>query len=83
MKASPELVHFGGGLSNLRVFERHTQSTLGADLMSFTRGISEFDWMRSLFAEAIFEDYSLEQDESFRECLKTIVTVDNEPIYEP
>ena len=62
--------------------ERHTQSTLGSELMSLARGIAECDWMRSLFAEARFPEYDLAQDQLFREKIKTIITIDNKPIYD-
>ena len=62
--------------------ERHTQSTLGSELMSLARGIAECEWMRSLFAEATNHDYELSKDQEFRERTKAIITIDNKPIYD-
>ena len=62
--------------------DRHVQSTLGSELMALARGIAECDWMRSLLAEAIFPEYSLEHDVKFRERFRAVITVDNEPIYD-
>ena len=42
--------------------ERHTQSTLGSELMSLSRGVAECDWLRSLLAEALHQDYDLSKD---------------------
>ena len=62
--------------------ERHTQSTLGSELMSLSRGIAECDWLRSMMAEAWFENYELERDKEYREKFKVIITIDNKPIYD-
>ena len=64
--------------------KRHTQSTLGAELMALARGIAECDWMRSLFAEAVFPEYTLEEDAKYRERFRVVITatVDNKPIYD-
>ena len=62
--------------------DRHTQSTLGSELMSLARSIAECDWLRSLMAEAMNPEYSLEADKKCREPFRAVVTVDNEPIYD-
>ena len=62
--------------------DRHTQSTLASELMSLARGIAEGNWMRSLLAEAVFEDYKLEKDQEYRERFRMVVTIDNKPIYD-
>ena len=62
--------------------ERHTQSTLGAELITLARDIAECDWMRSLFAEAVFPEYTLEEDAKYREWFRAVITVDNKPIYD-
>ena len=62
--------------------DRHTQSTLGSELMSLARGIAECDWLRSLMAEAVNPEYSLEADKKCREAFRAVVTVDNKPIYD-
>ena len=62
--------------------ERHTQSTLGSELMSLARGIAECDWLRSLMAEALHQDYTLETDKQLREKIHAVVTIDNKPIYD-
>ena len=61
--------------------ERHTQSTLGSELMSLARGIAECDWLRFFFAEASFSEYDISRDREFRERIKAVITVDNKPIY--
>lgn len=62
--------------------ERHTQSTLGAELMGISRAIAEANWMRSLFAEALHYNYELCRDQEFREQMMMVVTCDNKPIYD-
>lgn len=62
--------------------ERHTQSTLGSELMSLARGVAEAEWIRSLFAEAVCCDYMLERDKELRERLPMVVTIDNKPIFD-
>ena len=62
--------------------DRHTQSTLGAELMALARGISEGEWIRSLFAECLNETYTLETDRQLREGLDMVVTIDNRPIFD-
>ena len=62
--------------------ERHTQSTLGSELMSLARGVDECDWLRSLLAEALNYDYTLECDKKFRERTRAVVTIDNKPIFD-
>ena len=62
--------------------DRHTQSTLGAELMALARGIAEANWIRSLFGEALNESYRLDQDRSFRNKIGLTVTIDNRPIYD-
>ena len=62
--------------------ERHTQPTLGSELMSLARGIAECDWLRSLLAEALHMEHDLKRDKELRENFKVIVTVDNKPIYD-
>ena len=47
--------------------ERHSQSTLGSELMSLARGVAEGNWLRSLMAEALNPKYCLEMDKVFRE----------------
>ena len=62
--------------------ERHTQPTLGAELMSLARGIAECEWLRSLMAEALTQNYCLEKDRELREMFGMTVTIDNRPIYD-
>ena len=62
--------------------ERHTQSTLGSELMSLARGIAECDSLRSLMAGALNPDYTLETDKYLREKFHAVVTIDNKPIYD-
>ena len=62
--------------------ERRTQSTLGAELMALSRGMAEVDWMRSLLAEALYSEYTLQSDKKLRETFHTGATVDNKPIYD-
>ena len=62
--------------------ERHTQSTLGAELMGMSRAISEAEWLRSLLGEALHSKYQLSNDKWFREKIGLIVVIDNKPIYD-
>ena len=38
--------------------------------------------MRSLCAEAGFPEYDIAQDQTSRERIKTVITIDNKPIYD-
>ena len=38
--------------------------------------------MGSLFAEARLPEYDIAQDQTFRERIKTVITIDNKPIYD-
>eukprot|EP00435_Cladocopium_sp_Y103_P072500 s192_g40.t1 len=62
--------------------ERHTQSTLGAELMALARGISEANWLRSLLGEALHKNYCLEKDRRYREVFPLCIVIDNRPIFD-
>ena len=62
--------------------ERKTQSTLGAELMSAARTLAEGNWLRSIFAEALYPDYTLQRDRVFRDRMELILVVDNKPLYD-
>ena len=62
--------------------ERHTRSTLGSELMSLSRGIAECCWTRSLLAEALNEDYTLDQEKCLRERPRALITSENKPIFD-
>lgn len=62
--------------------ERHTQSTLGAELMGLARALSETEWLRSILAEALHENYTLEKDKTLREKVPVVAVIDNKPIYD-
>ena len=62
--------------------ERKTQSTLGAELMSAARTLAEGNWLRSVFAEALYPDYTLERDRVFRDRMDLVLVVDNKPLYD-
>ena len=62
--------------------ERRTQSTLGAELMAIARAVAEANWMRSLWAEANFPEYTLRTDLQFRNRTPLLVATDNKPIYD-
>ena len=62
--------------------ERHTQSTLGAELMGLARALSETEWLRSILAEALHEEYTLEKDKTLREKVPVVAVIDNKPIYD-
>lgn len=61
---------------------RHTQGTVGSEPMSLARGIAECEWARSLMAEALNYDYTLNIDKSLGEKIGMIITVDNRPIFD-
>ena len=62
--------------------ERHTQSTLGAELMALARGIAEGEWIRNLFCECLNSSYRLERDKELREMMGMLVTIDNRLIFD-
>ena len=62
--------------------DRHTQSTLGAELMGLSRAIAEAEWLRSLMAEAMHEQHDMARDKEFREKIPMTVTIDNKPIFD-
>ena len=62
--------------------ERKTQSTLAAELMALARAVAECNWIRSLFGEMVYEDYTLEEDKRFREKLRMMLVIDCKPVYD-
>lgn len=45
--------------------DRQTASTLGAELLSASRAVSEGRWVRSLWCEAVFGNYTIEDDKVY------------------
>lgn len=62
--------------------ERHTQSTLGAELMSLSQGLAEGEWVRSMFAELTQPAYTLDEDKVCRERMPMMCLIDSKPIYD-
>ena len=62
--------------------DRKTPSTLGAELIAVSRAIAEGNWLRSMLAEAIYSEYTLQNDHFFRERIKLLVLVDCKPIFD-
>ena len=50
--------------------------------MALSRGIARGNWIRSLWAEAVYEDYDLHQDFEYRRKVPLIAAIDNKPIYD-
>lgn len=62
--------------------ERKTQSTLAAELMALARAVAECNWIRSLFGEMIYENYTLEKGKQYREKIRMMLVIDCKPVYD-
>ena len=45
--------------------------------MSAARTLAEGNWLKSVFAEALYPDYTLERDRVFRDRMDLVLVVDN------
>ena len=62
--------------------DRQVASTLGAELMTLSRTISETKWIRSIWAEAIQANYKLEEDQIWTSRIPVTVAVDSRPVFD-
>ena len=62
--------------------DRQVASTLGAELMTLSRTISEAKWVRSLWAEAKFFQYKLEEDQLWSSRIPLTISVDSRPVFD-
>ena len=61
---------------------RQMHSTLGAELLSLSRGLAEARWMRSMWCEAILQDHSLRDDEKWSCKIPITAVIDCKPVYD-
>ena len=61
---------------------RQVASTLGAELMTLSRTISEAKWIRSLWTEAVYVNYKLEEDQLWTSRTPVTVAVDSRPVFD-
>ena len=62
--------------------DRQTHSTLGAELLPLSRGLSEARWMRSMWCEAICQDYELRQDHMWSSKIPITAVIDCKPVFD-
>ena len=62
--------------------DRQAHSTLGAELLSLSRAIAEARWMRSMWCEAIHEQYSLKEDTAWSRKIPLTAVVDCKPVFD-
>jgi hypothetical protein len=62
--------------------DRQAHSTLGAELLSLSRGLAEARWVRSMWCEAIFSDYVLKEDKRWSQKIPIVAAVDCKPVYD-
>ena len=62
--------------------ERAVGSTLAAELLTVSKGVSEARWMRHFFLEALFPEYSLDTAEEFGPKIPIVAVTDNKPLYD-
>ena len=62
--------------------ERQVASTLGAEMLSLGRAISETKWMRSLWMEATRPGYKMESDKEWAAQVPITMCLDSKPVYD-
>ena len=62
--------------------DRQVASTLGAELLTLSRTIAETTWMRSLWSEAVFMNYRLEEDQVWSSRIPITISVDSRPVFD-
>lgn len=62
--------------------DRQVASTLGAELLPLSRTISEAKWIRSLWTEAVYVNYKLEEDQLWTSRPPVTVAVDSRPVFD-
>ena len=62
--------------------DRQTHSTLGAELLSLSRGLAEARWVRSMWSEALHASYELRQDHKWSCAIPLTAVIDCKPVYD-
>ena len=62
--------------------DRQTHSTLGAELLSLSRGLAEARWVRSMWCEAVYEGYELKDDFKWSTGIPITAVIDCKPVYD-
>lgn len=62
--------------------DRRTPSTLGAELFALSRALAETRWMRSMWCEAMFAEYSVKEDDVWEKKVPILAIVDNKPLFD-
>jgi hypothetical protein len=62
--------------------DRQTHSTLGAELLSLSRGLAEARWVRSMWCEANNAEYKLQNDLDWSLKIPIVAAVDCKPVYD-
>ncbi|OLQ02761.1 Copia protein [Symbiodinium microadriaticum] len=62
--------------------DRQTHSTLGAELLSLSRGIAEARWLRSMWCEAVVASYALKDDRNWSSRIPITAVIDCKPVYD-
>ncbi|CAE7838462.1 GIP [Symbiodinium sp. CCMP2592] len=62
--------------------DRQTHSTLGAELLSLSRGLAEARWLRSMWCEARFPEYNLRADHVWSCKIPITAVIDCKPVYD-
>jgi hypothetical protein len=62
--------------------DRRTPSTLGAELIALSRSLAEGRWMRSMWLEANYHDYTLGENTKWESQVPMCAIVDNKPLYD-
>ena len=62
--------------------DRQAHSTLGAELLALSRALAEARWLRSIWCEAVYAKYELQDDKSWSNKVQLTAVVDCKPVYD-
>ena len=62
--------------------DRQVASTLAAELVTLSRALAEVSWFRSLWCEAEFGNYQLQNDAVFSAKVPVVAAIDSEPVFD-
>ena len=62
--------------------ERQVNSTLAAELLAVSKGMSEAMWMRYFFLEMLEKNFSLQRAHEFQSKIEIVAVTDNKPLYD-
>ena len=62
--------------------DRQVASTLAAELLTLSRALAEVSWIRSLWCEAEFGNYQLQNDAVFSAKVPVVVAIDSKPVFD-